>query len=117
MHLIIIMYAVCLAANIYYLVQSSGHSIWYVFSLGLFGKGNISDEVPNLGFISMLSYSLPSCTLLYIEYGRSKILKILLFVFMFILQVERGFRFYILQIALMFISYEFIKKNKKNKIQ
>ena len=115
--IILLMYVICLAANIYYLVRTSGHSLAYIFSLGLLGSGNTSNEIEsNLGFISNLSFALPSCTLLYCEYGRSKPLKIILFVLMFILQVERGFRFYIIQIILMFISYIYTKKDKKIKL-
>lgn len=114
---ILTMYGVCFFSNVYYLVNVSGNSIAYIFSLGLLGGGN-SREITkvSIGFISMLSYALPSCTLLYIEYGKSKPLKIILFVLMFILQVERGFRFYIIQISIMFISYYYLRNEKKPRV-
>lgn len=116
-YIILLMYLICLAANVFYLMRTSGHSLTYLFSLGLLGGGNsISNTVSNLGFISNLSYALPSCTLLYCEFGRNKPLKIVLFLLMFILQIERGFRFYIIQIALMFVSYYYIRNNKKFKL-
>ena len=115
---ILMMYGVCFLANVYYLVGVSGNSLAYIFSLGLLGGGNsIETTEANLGFISMLSFSLPSCTLLYVEYGKNKPLKIVLFALMFILQVERGFRFYIIQIALMYIAYYFFRYDKKPKVR
>lgn len=105
-------YFVCLVANIYYLVSSGGNSVLYILTLGILGssgKGTTSD----IGAISMLSYALPSFTLLYVEYGKSRFMKIFAFILMFELQVARGFRFFILQIMFMFGSYYFIKENKK----
>ncbi len=114
--LILIMYAICLLANVYYLVKVSGNSVTYIFTLGLLGTGDSSEASDaSLGFISMLSFALPSITLLYVEYGKSKLLKIILFALMFVLQVERGFRFYIIQIIIMFAAYYFIRHNKKPK--
>lgn len=107
-------YFVCLLANIYYLVSSGGNSILYILTLGMMGNSG-NDTVSNVGAISMLSYSLPSFTLLYVEYGKNRFLKILAFILMFELQVARGFRFFILQIVFMFGSYYFIKENKKPK--
>ena len=102
----------CLAANIYYLVFSSGVSITYVLSLGMLGKVTSKSEI-DIGAISMLSYALPSFTLLYISYGEKRIFKIISFILMFELQVARGFRFFILQIVVMFGSYYFLKNRKK----
>lgn len=114
---ILIMYGICLAANVYYLTKTSGNGLIYIFSLGLMGNGkNVETTETSLGFISMLSYSLPALTLLYQEYGRSKVLKTILFTVMFILQVERGFRFYIIQIVIMFAAYYFIRNDKKPKL-
>ena len=109
---IVIGYFVCLAANIYYLVFSSGVSITYVLSLGMLGKVTSKSEI-DIGAISMLSYALPSFTLLYISYGEKRIFKIISFILMFELQVARGFRFFILQIVVMFGSYYFLKNRKK----
>lgn len=112
---IILGYIICLIANIFYLVNASGTSIMYVLSLGILGTAG-KDVESSLGAISMLSYALPSFTLLYIEYGRNRILKIVAFLLMFELQVARGFRFLILQIIVMFGAYYFLKNDKKPKI-
>lgn len=114
-HFIILGYMICLIANIYYLVNASGTSVMYVLSLGIIGTAG-KDVEASLGAISMLSYALPSFTLLYIEYGRNRILKIIAFFLMFELQVARGFRFLILQIIVMFGAYYFLKRDKKPKI-
>lgn len=113
---IIIGFYVCLIANIFYLVLSGGNSVVYILSLGVFGTSNATSTMDNIGAISMLSYALPSFTLLYIEYGKNRILKILYFLIMFELQVARGFRFFILQIMVMFIAYYYIKNGKKPKL-
>lgn len=110
----VIGYFICLLANIYYLVSSGGNSVLYILTLGMMGNSG-KDMTSNIGAISMLSYALPSFTLLYVEYGKNKFLKILAFFLMFELQVARGFRFFILQIVFMFGSYYFIKEKKKPK--
>ena len=110
---ILLMYTVCLAANVFYMVRSGGYSVAYVFSLGLLGGASQSETMSDIGFIVNLSFSLSSCTLLYFEYGHNKPLKVILFLLMFILQVARGFRYYVLQIVLMFVSYYYIRNHKK----
>lgn len=110
----VIGYFVCLLANIYYLVSSGGNSVLYILTLGMMGNSG-KEMTSNIGAISMLSYALPSFTLLYVEYGKNRFLKILAFFLMFELQVARGFRFFILQIVFMFGSYYFIKEKKKPK--
>lgn len=112
---IFIGYVICLGANIAYMVLSGGNSIVYILTLGMFGKSNTVDTVADIGAISMLSYALPSFTLLYLEFGKSKLLKVIAFVMMFQLQVARGFRFFILQIVVMFGSYYYLKKKEKPK--
>ena len=109
---IIIGYFICLIANIYYLVASGGISITYVLSLGMLG-GTTEKIVRDIGAISMLAYALPSFTLLYVEYGKNRVFKVISFLIMFELQVARGFRFFILQIVVMFGSYYFLKNKKK----
>lgn len=113
---ILFMYLVCLAANVFYIARSGGQNIIYIFSLGLLGGSSQSETMSDIGFIVNLAFSLPSFTLLYFEYGHRKPLKVLMFLIMFILQVARGFRYYILQIVLMFISYYCIRNHKKIKI-
>lgn len=114
---ILIGYCVCLFANLFYLVRSGGNSILYILTLGALGGDSTANVMDDIGAISMLSYALPSFTLLYVEYGRSRFLKVLTFVLMFELQVARGFRFFILQIIVMFGAYYYIKTKKKPKIR
>lgn len=109
-------YFICLLANIFYLMKNNGNSILYVLTLGALGSGGINEKLSNIGLISMLSYCLPSFTLLYLEYGRkNKIVKFIIFMIMLELQVARGFRFFIIQIAIMFGFYYFLRNNRKIK--
>ena len=114
---ILLMYTVCFIANVYYMIQRGGFNLTYILTLGIFGdvnKQNITDN--SIGYISMLSYSLPTTALLYVEFGKNKFLKVLLFLVMFILQISRGFRFFVIQIAIMFFSYFYIRNNKRPKV-
>lgn len=114
---ILVMYIFSLGANIFYLVKYSGSSVLYLLTLGVMGSGSANQiSSGSIGFISMFSYCLPTITLLYWEYGKSKTLKIILFVPMFMLQVSRGFRFFIIQIVITFFAYYFLKKNKRPKV-
>lgn len=91
---IIIMYVVCFVANAYYLLHSGYGSLLYILSLGLLDNSSSSyTTYSNIGFVSMLSYSLPTVVLLYWEFGNSRFLKWVLFVPMLMMQVARGFRF------------------------
>lgn len=114
---ILLGYLFCLIANIFYLIKNNGNSILYILTLGVLGSGGNEETLTNIGIISMFSYSLPSFTLLYLEYGKNKILKILFFLIMFELQVIRGFRFFIIQIIIMFGFYYLLRNNKKLKIK
>lgn len=111
------MYAICFVANVYYMAAVGGSSILYILSLGMVGSADISTASDSsLGFISMLSYSLPTATMLCWEYCDNKLLKILLFIPMLMLQVARGFRFFIVQIAISFMAYYFLKKGTRPRI-
>ncbi len=110
-------YMICLAANIYYMVFANGNSILYILTLGMLGSSGRYSVGENMGAISMLSYSLPSFALLYMEYGNRKTLKIVFFALMFMLQVARGFRFFIIQIIIMFGVFYFLRKNKMPRIK
>lgn len=112
---IYVMFAVALLANIYYLINSGYGNLTYILTLGLAGGGGTSEAVGNIGFISMLSYSLPTIVLLIWEYNSSKAIRILTFVPMFLLQVARGYRFFIIQILVTFIAYYCIRYKKKIK--
>ena len=116
--IILIMYAFCFFANAYYLIKSGGNSLIYILSLGLIGEGKTENTISApIGFISMFSYCLPTVTLLYWEYGKSKFLKFALFVPMLMLQVARGFRFFVVQIAITFFAYHYIKNHRRPKIR
>lgn len=115
---ILVMYIICFLANVFYLIKSNGNSLVYILSLGMLGKGGTGSVLnAPIGFISMLSYSLPTCTLLYWEFGESKLLKIILFIPMLLLQVVRGFRFFVIQIAITFFAYYYLKKKKRPTIK
>lgn len=111
-------YLLSLFANIFYLTRSNGNSILYILTLGIVGQSGSVEKVSNIGLISMISYCLSSFTLLYLEYGKkNKILKIIMFGIMFELQIAKGFRFFIVQIAIMFGFYYFLKSQKKIKFR
>ena len=111
---ILVMYAFCFAANVFYLLRSGYTSLTYVLTLGMFGgEQEAAERVQDIGFISNFSYCLPTVVLLYWEYGRSKWLKVILFVPMLMLQIARGFRFFVVQIAITFFAYWFIRKEKR----
>lgn len=111
------MYVIAFAANVYYLVNSGYGNLTYILTLGLGGDGNEEVIASNIGFISMFSYSLPTIVLLIWEYGNSRIIKILLFIPMFLLQVARGYRFFIVQIVVTFVAYHYLKTKKRPKIK
>lgn len=113
---IVIGYFVCLFANIFFMVYSGGNSILYILTLGVIRSTSTINTLVDIGAISMLSYALPSFSLLYAEFGKNRFLKIVAFLLMFELQVARGFRFFILQIIVMFGAYFYVKKGKKPKI-
>lgn len=117
MPIIYVMYAVAFIANVYYLVNSGYGNLTYILTLGLSGSGNIGVETNNIGFVSMLSYSLPTIVLLVWEYSNSKFLKIVLFVPMFMLQVARGYRFFVIQIVVTFIAYYYLKNKSRPKLK
>lgn len=114
--IILILYFICFLANIFYMIAYYGMSPLYIFSLGLFGDADLNKTSESIGFISMLSYSLPTLSLLYIEFGRNKFLKFILFILAFILQVSRGFRFLVIAIFISLICLLYMKKNKRPKM-
>lgn len=114
--LILIMYIFCFIANAFYLMKYNGNGLVYILTLGILGTGGtIQETTVSIGFISMFSYSLPTITLLYWEFGKNKLLKKILFILMLMLQIARGFRFFVLQIAITFFAYYFIKNKKRPK--
>lgn len=115
--IILIMYFFCFIMNLLYMVQIGGNSVLYVLTLGFLGSGNeFSPTESSLGFVSMFSYSLPTATLLYWEYSSNKFMKIVLFFPMLMMQVTRGFRFFVIQIFFTFFMYYHIANKKKPRI-
>lgn len=116
--LVFLIYGFSLVCNIYYMIQKGGYDLTYLLTLGMLGKSNMgSTTESSIGYISMFSYCLPAATLLYWEFGNNKLIKIILFVPMMILQIARGFRFFIIQIAITFFAYYYIKRNERPKLQ
>lgn len=109
---ILAMFLFCFAANMYYLTRN-GSSWLYVLSLGVFGGGQAQRTAADIGFLAMFSYSLPATVLLYWEYGASKPLKWLMFALMLVMQVARGFRFFVVQIFITFLAYVFLRRGKR----
>ena len=91
---------------------SCGNSLVYCLTLGFVGEGGGEASDVALGFVSMFSNALPAVTLLYLQYGKWKTIKIVMTYLMIVLQVSRGFRFIIIQIFLMLLIY-YRLKNKR----
>ena len=116
--LIFFLYVFTFAANVYYLIHSGYANLLYILTAGLLGKGNQSAETINsIGFIAMFSYMMPTTVLLYWEYGKRKWLTVVLFIPVLMMQITRGFRFLVIQIAITFTAYYFIKVNKRPKLR
>ena len=114
---ILAMYAVCFAANLIYLLHSGYTSLLYIMTLGLFGSGdNIEENLSSIGYLAMFSYCLPTIVLLYWKYSKDIWKTVMLFVPMLIMQITRGFRFFIVQIAITFAAYIYISKGKRPKL-
>ena len=111
----IIIWLVCLIISLFYL-KKAGKSFLYVLSLGSsgFDESAISEE--SLGALSMFSYSLLPATMLYIECGKNKYLKIFIFIITLLIEITRGFRFIIIIQIISIIVYYVIKKRKRVKI-
>lgn len=107
-----VIYSLSFLANAYYMVAASGNSLLYALSLGFLGEGSGTKSDVSLGFIGMFSYSLPAVTLAYVEFGKTKWLKVIAVYLMLALQVSRGFRFIIIQIAVMFLAYYWLRNRK-----
>ena len=101
----------CFVSNAFYMV-SGGNSLAYCLSLGFFGEGGGQSSAESLGFVSMFSYALPAATLLYCQYGKGRLIKVVMVYLMLVLQISRGFRFIVIQIALMLLIY-YRLKNKR----
>ena len=106
------MFLFCFAANMYYLTRN-GSSWLYVLSLGVLDAGAAQKVSSDIGFLAMFSYSLPATVLLYWEYGASKPVKWLLFALMLVMQVARGFRFFVVQIFITFLTYVFLRRGRR----
>ena len=94
-------------------MRSSGNSILYILTFGVFGRGGIEEGASDLGFIGFLSFALPSFVLLYLEYGKSKRIAYIFLAITFSLKITSGFRWNIVQMVVMFGSYYFLRSRKK----
>lgn len=115
--LIVAMYSMSLSAKLYYLIALSGNSIAYILTFGLFGSSGGETIEAQIGFVNMLSYCLPALTLLYLDYGRSRTLKILFLYLMIMTQMADGFRFIIVETAYMLLAYYCLRKGKQPRIR
>lgn len=116
--LILVLYVVSFAANVYYLIHSGYTNLLYIMSLGLLGnEGGSAPELSSIGFVAMFSYCLPTLVLLYWQCSKRSFVTLLLFIPMLMMQVARGFRFFIVQIAITFASYYFLTKHKRPKLR
>ena len=116
--LVLAMYLFSFAANVFYLQKTGGNSLLYLLTLGLFGASHaVSTLNAPIGFVSNFSYCLPAITLLYFEFGRSKVLKAILFLPMVMLQVARGFRFFVVQIGVSMLAYYYLKRGKRPQLR
>ena len=114
---IFFLYVFAFAANVYYLIHSGYANLLYILTAGILGRGRqVAEKVNSIGFIAMFSYMLPTTVLLYWEYGKRKWLTVLLFIPVLMMQITRGFRFLVIQIAITFTAYYFIKANKRLKL-
>lgn len=114
---ILVMYLICFILTVFYITRTRGISLNYILTLGYIGEvktNSISES--SVGYLSMFSYCLPACALLYSEYGNSKGLKVVLFYLMIITQIVIGFRFIIIQVAVTFTAYYYIKKGKRPRL-
>ena len=114
----LLMYVICFLANTFYLVLRSGNRLLYLLTLGLAGEARVVDQIESpIGFVVMFSFCLPAITLLYIEYGHSRILKVTFFFLMLMLQIARGFRYFVIQIVVTFFAFFCLKSKRRPKIR
>ena len=114
---ILVFYCFAFAANLFYLLHSGYGKILYILTMGLLGSGDSGvEQQESIGYIAMFSYCLPTLVLLYWEYGKSKWLTFLMFGLMLMMQVTRGFRFLVVQIAISFASYYYLTRRKRPKL-
>ena len=114
---ILSMYGICFFASAWYIVKYYGLNIVYILTLGAKGESGLEAIPENIGFVNALSYCLPAIILLYCEYGKSKILKILLIIPVALLQIARGFRYAIIQFVITLMAYYYIRTEKKIKLK
>lgn len=113
---ILALYCVSFIANLFYLTRTSGNSILYILTFGMFGQSGGSTLDVQIGFIGMLSNCLPSATLLYCSYGKSRTIKIVTIVLMIMVQMSNGFRFIVVETAFFLTSYYFLIRGKRPKL-
>lgn len=109
----VLVWLICFMLSLVY-VSSSGMDFAYIFTLGVTGDIDLTQvSATPLGFVSMFSYSLLPTCLIYSNYGKSKSLKILLFLGTLGIQLIRGFRFIIVIFILSHVYFFYLKKEKR----
>lgn len=111
---LIIIYILCISINTIYLKKYYGLSLGYILTLGQTGQVDSSMSSSGaIGILSMLSYALPAILILYINQGKYKVIKILMFLLILIEQMLAGFRFYIIQLFVMVLSNYYLSKKRR----
>jgi len=112
--IIMIVWLVSTAGFALYLSMYYGFSIRYILSIGMSGidsTGNIISR--SYGFLMMFAYSMVTATLLYFEYGRSRIVKFSMITVLLLMQTTWGFRFILLQTVISFVVYFSLRSGRK----
>lgn len=110
----LILWLFCLGSSLSYLVLTGGMNLSYIFTLGLIGDANtLTSVTSSLGILSMFSYSLIPLSLIYNIYGKSKLIKTILFTATLMIQLIRGFRFIIIIFILAFGIIHYLRKGKR----
>lgn len=112
--LTLIIWSGCFIISVLYLVLTGGYNLSYILTGGLIGNVNKLDTATSpLGIMSMFSYSLVPTCLIYSEYGKSKMSKVLIFFLTAVVQYIRGFRFILIILLLSYIYIYYIKRKKR----
>ncbi|MDR7079578.1 oligosaccharide repeat unit polymerase [Neobacillus niacini] len=106
------LWIICLILSVVYLVLSGGMNLAYIFTLGVAGSVSPSILTP-IGVISLFSYSLIPLSLVYNKYGKSKIVKIFLFVVTLLIQMIRGFRFIAIILILAYGVFYYLSVGRR----
>ena len=112
----IILWVIGLISNLVF-IMSSGKNLMYILTLGKGGAMNseLSSSSP-LGFVGMIGYLMIASFLYIMIFGKSKILKIVLFLLTLDMFLVKGFRYVVVVILISPIIYYYSKKRKNPKL-